>query len=97
MGIGEPAAAAGPPTKTLRFYEESGLLPPTEGAANGYRDYGMEAMSRLGLIRRGRAAGLSLAQIREVIDNRATLVRQRDRAETAEPSTCAADTTCRYV
>lgn len=47
MGIGEPAAAAGPPTKTLRFYEESGLLPPTEGAANGYRDYGMEAMLRL--------------------------------------------------
>jgi MerR family transcriptional regulator, Zn(II)-responsive regulator of zntA len=60
----------GPPTKPLRFYEDSGLLPPTEGAANGYRDYGMAALSWLGSIRRGRAAGLSLAQIRQVIDIR---------------------------
>ena len=70
MRIGELAAAAGTTTKTLRFYEESGLLPQTERAANGYRDYGPDALSRLGFIRRGRVAGLSLAQIREVIDIR---------------------------
>jgi len=70
MRIGELAAAAGTTTKTLRFYEDSGLLPQTERAANGYRDYGPEVLSRLDFIRRGRAAGLTLAQIREVIDIR---------------------------
>ena len=70
MRIGELAAAAGTTTKTLRFYEDTGLLPQTERAANGYRDYGPEALSRLDFIRRGRGAGLTLAQIREVIDIR---------------------------
>jgi len=70
MRIGELAAAAGTTTKTLRFYEVRGLLPQTERAANGYRDYGPEALSRLDFIRRGRFAGLTLAQIREVIDIR---------------------------
>jgi MerR family transcriptional regulator, Zn(II)-responsive regulator of zntA len=129
MRIGELAAAAGTTTKTLRFYEESGLLAPTARAANGYREYAPDALSRLDFINRGRAAGLTLAQIREVIDIRdagdapcdhvhrlltarvaeihrqiadlqdlrATLVRLRDHAEAADPSTCAADTVCRYV
>ena len=129
MRIGELARATGTTTKTLRFYEESGLLPQTERAANGYRDYGPEALSRLDFIRRGRAAGLTLTQIREVIDIRdagaapcehvyqlltsrlvdinrqiadlevlrAALLRRRDHAETADPSSCAADTVCRYV
>jgi DNA-binding transcriptional MerR regulator len=129
MRIGELAAAARTTTKTLRFYEESGLLPQTERAANGYRDYGPDALSRLDFIRRGRVAGLSLAQIREVIDIRdggdapcqhvhqlftarvadidrqiadlhalrAALVRRRDQAGEADPSTCPAETVCRYV
>jgi MerR family transcriptional regulator, Zn(II)-responsive regulator of zntA len=70
MRIGELAAAAGTTTKTLRFYEERGLLPPTERAANGYREYESTALSRLDFIRRGRAAGLTLTQIREVIEIR---------------------------
>ena len=69
MRIGELAAASGTTTKTLRFYDESGLL-QVEPAANGYRDYGPETLSRLDFIRRGQAAGLTLAQIREVIDIR---------------------------
>jgi MerR family transcriptional regulator, Zn(II)-responsive regulator of zntA len=129
MRIGELAAASGTTTKTLRFYEESGLLPRAERAANGYRDYGPETLSRLDFIRRGRAAGLTLAQIREVIDirdagdapchhvyqviterlvdidrqiadleaMRAALIQRRDEAGTADPSTCPADTVCRYV
>jgi MerR family transcriptional regulator, Zn(II)-responsive regulator of zntA len=71
MRIGELAAAGGTTTTTLRFYEASGLLPQTERAANGYRAYGPETLSLLDFIRRGRAAGLTLAQIREVIDIRA--------------------------
>lgn len=127
--IGELAAASGTTTKTLRFYEESGLLPRAQRADNGYRDYGPEALSRLDFIRRGQAAGFSLAQIREVIDIRdagdapchhvyelitarlveidrqiadldalrAVLTQRRDEAGAADPSTCAADTVCRYV
>ncbi len=72
MLIGELAAATGTTTKTLRFYEDSGLLPPTQRTASGYRDYSDDAIDRLHFIRRGRAAGLTLAQIREVIDIRDT-------------------------
>ena len=129
MRIGEVAAASGTTTKTLRFYEESGLLPRPERAANGYRDYGPEAVSRLDFIRRGQAAGLTLAEIREVIDIRnagdapchhvhqlitarladidrqiadlgvlrAALIQRRDEAGSADPSTCPADSVCRYV
>jgi MerR family transcriptional regulator, Zn(II)-responsive regulator of zntA len=70
MRIGELAAATGTTTKTLRFYDNIGLLSPTERAANGYRDYGQDAVSRLNFIHRGRTAGLTLGQIREVIDIR---------------------------
>ena len=39
MRIGELAEATGTTTKTLRFYEDSGLLPPPERTVSGYRDY----------------------------------------------------------
>ncbi|WP_347753681.1 heavy metal-responsive transcriptional regulator [Agrococcus sp. ProA11] len=70
MRIGELAEATGTTTKTLRFYEDSGLLPPPERTVSGYRDYDQEAIARLDFIRRGRAAGLTLAQVREVLDIR---------------------------
>lgn len=70
MRIGEAAAAAGMTTKTLRFYENCGLLPAVERAANGYRDYGNDAVDRVDFIRRGRAAGLGLAQLRTLLDLR---------------------------
>lgn len=70
MRIGELAAAAGTTTKTLRFYEEVGLLPPPRRTSAGYRDYASDALSRLDFVRRGQAAGLTLAQIRRVLDIR---------------------------
>ena len=39
MRIGELAQAADTTTKTLRFYEDQGLLPPAERTPAGYRDY----------------------------------------------------------
>lgn len=71
MRIGELAAVTGTTTKTLRFYEDTGLLHAAR-ASNGYRDYGQDAVARLDFIRRGRAAGLTLAQIREVVNIRET-------------------------
>ncbi len=70
MLIGELAKASGTTTKTLRFYEEAGLLPAAERTPGGYRDYSPDVLPRLDFIRRGRAAGLSLAQIRDVLDIR---------------------------
>ena len=70
MRIGELAEASGTTTKTLRFYEEAGLLPAPDRTLNGYRDYTAEALARLDFIRRSRTAGLTLAQIRQVLDIR---------------------------
>ena len=70
MRIGETAAAAGLTAKTLRFYEDRGLLPEADRAPNGYRNYTQETVSRLEFIRRGRTAGLSLAQIGDILSVR---------------------------
>ncbi len=70
MRIGQLANASGTTTKTLRFYEASRLLPAPERTPGGYRDYSPETVARLNFIRRSRAAGLTLAQIREVLDVR---------------------------
>ena len=67
MRIGEAATAAGMTTKTLRFYEERGLLSVPNRAGNGYRDYSADTVPRLDFIRRGRATGLTLAQIRDIL------------------------------
>ena len=68
MRIGELAEAAGTTTKTLRFYEEQGLLPPAERTPAGYRDYTPDAVSRIDFVHRGQAAGLTLAQIKQILD-----------------------------
>lgn len=70
MRIGELAEAAGTTTKTLRFYEEQGLLPPAERTPAGYRDYTPEAVTRIDFVHRSQAAGLTLAQIRQILDIR---------------------------
>lgn len=67
MYIGEVAKAAGMTPKTLRFYEEQGLLPAAGRGSNGYRQYGEDSLARLDFIARGRAAGLSVNQIRTII------------------------------
>ena len=70
MRIGELAERAGTTAKTLRFYEEQGLLPPTERTPSGYRDYAPEMVARIDFVHRGQAAGLTLAQIRQILEIR---------------------------
>jgi MerR family copper efflux transcriptional regulator len=65
--IGELAGRAGTTAKTLRFYEQAGLLPPPERAPSGYRDYDEAVLDRLAFVRAAQAAGLTLAEIREVV------------------------------
>jgi DNA-binding transcriptional MerR regulator len=67
--IGEVAAAAGTTTKALRFYESAGLL-RAERTPAGYREYVLDVVERLHFIRRGQSAGLTLAQIRTILEIR---------------------------
>jgi DNA-binding transcriptional MerR regulator len=67
MRIGTLAHAAGVTAKTVRFYERAGLLPEPPRTPSGYRDYPPESADRLVFIRSAQAAGLSLAEIRELL------------------------------
>jgi len=65
--IGELARRAGTSARTLRFYEQAGLLPAPLRTPSGYRDYDDTAVDRLAFVRAAQAAGLTLAEIREVV------------------------------
>jgi MerR family copper efflux transcriptional regulator len=67
MRIGVLAATAGLTAKTLRFYEQAGLLPAPPRTGSGYRDYPPGVVGRLAFIRDAQAAGLSLAEIRSIL------------------------------
>ncbi|MFI8499632.1 heavy metal-responsive transcriptional regulator [Streptomyces sp. NPDC085524] len=70
MRIGDLAAMSGLTTKTIRFYEESGLLPAPPRTPGGYRNYPDQSAARLAFIRDAQGAGLTLAEIRSVLDLR---------------------------
>jgi MerR family copper efflux transcriptional regulator len=67
MRIGELAARTGVRVRTIRFYEQAGLLPAPERTPGGQRDYDEDAVSRLRFARAAQALGLSLAQIAEIL------------------------------
>jgi DNA-binding transcriptional MerR regulator len=66
--IVEVARMAGVTARTLRHYDEIGLLPPAGTAGNGYRQYGSGELLRLQRILVLRALGLGLAEIAAVLD-----------------------------
>lgn len=70
MLIGEVAEAVQLPSQTIRFYERKGLLPAPSRAANGYRDYDGTTINRVKFVRAAQAAGLTLVEIRSIIDLR---------------------------
>ena len=53
--------------RTIRFYEQAGLLPAPPRTAGGYRSYDDDAVTRLRFVRSAQALGLSLAEIAEVL------------------------------
>ena len=65
--IGELSERSNVPAKTLRFYEDIGVLQEPPRTANGYRNYDGRALDRLAFIASAQAAGLTLAEIRDVI------------------------------
>lgn len=67
MNIGQLARDAGVPIDTVRYYERNGLLPPPPRRVSGYRDYPPDAVPRLRFIRRAKAIGFTLSEIRELL------------------------------
>ena len=72
MIIGELAASLGVSPKTLRLYEQRGLIPTPARSDNGYRIYGDDAVRRARLVVGLRATGLSIAVIGEMITEAAS-------------------------
>jgi Cu(I)-responsive transcriptional regulator len=66
MNIGEVAERSGLPTKTIRYYEEIGLVRPERGA-NGYRRFGAREMERLSFIGRARSLGFTIEDCRALL------------------------------
>ncbi|NLD13732.1 MAG: Cu(I)-responsive transcriptional regulator [Gammaproteobacteria bacterium] len=61
--IGLAAEASGISRKMIRYYEETGLLPPVRRSESGYRYYSDDDIRRLQFIRRARDMGFSLERI----------------------------------
>ena len=73
LSIGELASRTGLPVRTIRFYSDSGVVPPADRTEAGYRLYGPDALARLGLVRTLRDLGLDLATIRSVLEREVSL------------------------
>jgi DNA-binding transcriptional MerR regulator len=65
-GIGEVCARTGLSPRTVRYYEELGLLPGVRRRAGGRRVYGEDEVQRLRFVQRLKALGLSLAEVAEL-------------------------------
>ena len=66
MNIGDVAARTGLPTKTIRYYEDIGLITPLRGE-NGYRRFREADMHKLGFVGRARALGFSIEECRDLL------------------------------
>jgi len=64
LTIGQLAKATGVGAKTIRFYEQIGVLPTSNRTAAGYRQYDQSGVQRLRFIRRARSLGLPLRDVK---------------------------------
>lgn len=70
LKIGDFARLAGTNLRTLRYYEEIGLLQPAMRSAGGFRYYRAEDLDRLRMVASLQRLGLELARIRDLMDTR---------------------------
>jgi MerR family copper efflux transcriptional regulator len=68
MNIGTAARASGVPAKTIRYYEEIGLIRPAGRSDGNYRVYGDLEVETLRFIRRARGLGFSVDEVAELLD-----------------------------
>ena len=64
LTIGQVARATGVAAKTIRYYEQIGVLPVPRRASSGYRQYDQAAIERLRFVSRARALALPLHRLR---------------------------------
>jgi DNA-binding transcriptional MerR regulator len=77
MQIGDVADRTGLSLRTIRHYEEVGLLPEAQRSAGGFRLYTEDAVARLLLIKRMKPLEFSLEEMRDLIETRDRLVGPR--------------------
>lgn len=66
MNIGQASEKSGLPAKTIRYYEEIGLVSPAR-RANGYRDYDTPDLHKLAFLQRSRGLGFSIEDCRALM------------------------------
>lgn len=66
--IGSVAKESGVPIKTIRYYEELGLLKTSGRTEGGFRIFSSDVLARLNFIKRSQRLGLSLAEIKDFLD-----------------------------
>ncbi|MER9869979.1 Cu(I)-responsive transcriptional regulator [Mesorhizobium sp. M0136] len=66
MNIGVASEKSGLPAKTIRYYEDIGLLHPAR-TGNGYRDYSTADIHRLRFLQRSRSLGFSVDECRQLL------------------------------
>ncbi|MBI2455716.1 MAG: helix-turn-helix domain-containing protein [candidate division NC10 bacterium] len=67
LAIGTLSKHTGTNVETIRYYERVRLLPAPPRSAGGYRLYGAGHLKRLSFIRRARALGFSLEEVRTLL------------------------------
>ncbi len=68
MNIGQAAMRAGVPPKTIRYYEDIGLLAPARRSDNGYRAYAETDVHLLRFVQRARSLGFGVKECRQLLD-----------------------------
>jgi len=66
--IGVVAKESGVPIKTIRYYEELGLLKSSGRTEGGFRLFNTDVLARLHFIKRAQSLGLTLAEIKEFLN-----------------------------
>ena len=67
MTIGEASKQSGLPPKTIRYYEDRGLIAPPARAENGYRDYNDTDVHKLRFVRHSRGLGFSVDECSQLL------------------------------
>ncbi|GAA3763719.1 MerR family transcriptional regulator [Plantactinospora mayteni] len=71
--IGQLARRTGLSARTIRFWSDIGVIPPTGRSAGGYRLYDTEAVARLELVRTLRDLGIDLGTVQRILARQSTL------------------------
>ncbi|WP_067180086.1 helix-turn-helix domain-containing protein [Microtetraspora niveoalba] len=91
LTIGQLSKRTKVPVRTIRFWSDIGLIPPSARSAGGYRLYAPEAVARLELVATLRDLGIDLPTVQRVLSDRATV------AEVARTHVAALDAEIRIL